>query len=426
MISFLRFWAKCNPPMNRWSLLLCFASTVALAQAAEKPAGPQPKLAVVPFAALSGDVPQRAGLKAAGMLSTEFKSSEAVQLVELKKDKAADQFTSSIETARKAVDEAKQLRGQKKFRLADEALGRAVAAYRFAAGGVTDIGEVVDAMALQSAVQFNTGRDEEGQKSLASALALAPARELPLAATSTLFSRVVAETRKSVQEAQKGSMQLESTPGGAAVFVDGVPLGSTPLLVREVPPGLHFWRILLPSGEQLGGAAEVASTKTTRVTAAASTKDPESRLLAQLSLNKLDGDVVTAAKEAAGAAQAELVVFGALSKKGKGLARDWFLYSASSNEVRRLPRTTFDTELLSAGMEFYNLAGQMVAKGNKAGEAVRLPMAVSPTFGSSGRKVAEARYGEKPGQEDNIDAAGDVKDEGARKPLEKRAPLKKK
>lgn len=411
--------------MNRWPLFLTLASTVALAQGADK-AAPQPKLAVVPFAALSGDVPQRAGLKAAGMLSTEFKSSEAVQLVELKKDKASDPFTSSIDTARKAVEEAKGHRAQKKFRLADEALGRAVAAYRFAAGGVADIGEVVDAMALQSAVQFNTGRDEDGQKNLTAALALAPDRELPLAATSALFARVVADTRKQVKEAQKGSMQLESTPSGAAVFVDGVPLGSTPLLVREVPPGLHFWRILLPSGEQVGGAADVVSAKTTRVTAAASTKDPESRLLAQLSLNKLDGEVVTAAKEAAGAAQADLVVFGALSREGKGLALDSFLYSASSNEVRRLPRSTFDTELLSAGMEFYNLAGQMVSKGIKAGEAVRLPMPVSPTFGSSGRKVAEARYGEKPGQDDTIDSGSEVKDEGARKPLEKRAPLKKK
>jgi hypothetical protein len=413
--------------MNRWPLFLCLASTLALAQAAEKPAGPQPKLAVVPFAALSGDVPTRAGLKAAGMLSTEFKSSEAVQLVELKKDKANDPFAASIETARKAVEEAKTLRSQKKFRLADEALGRAVAAYRFAAGGVTDIGEVVDALALQAAVQFNTGKDDEGQKNLTTALALAPSRELPLAATSQLFAKVVADIRKTVQEAQKGSMLLESTPSGAAAFVDGVPLGSTPLMVREVPPGLHYWRILLPSGEQLGGAAEVTNAKTTKVTASSSTKDPESRLLSQLALNKLDGDVVSAAKEAAGQVQADMLVFGALSKEGKGLTLDSFFYSASANEVRRLPRTTFDTELLSAGMEFYNLAGQMASKGPKAGESVRLPTPVSPTFGSSGKKVVEARYGEKPGQETAMDGAGtDVKDEGARKPLEKRSPLKKK
>jgi hypothetical protein len=275
-------------------------------------------------------------------------------------------------------------------------------------------------------VQFNTGRDEEGQKNLAAALALAPERELPLAATSPLFSKVVADTRKSVREAQKGSMMLESTPSGAAAFVDGVPLGSTPLMVREVPPGLHYWRILLPSGEQLGGAADVASTKTTKVTAATSTKDPESRLLSQLALNKLDGDVVTAAKEAAGQAQADMIVFGALSKEGKGLTLDSFFYSAAANEVRRLPRTTFDTELLSAGMEFYNLAGQMVSKGAKAGESVRLPTPVSPTFGSGGRKMAEARYGEKPGQDLAAESPDEKKDEGARKPLEKRSPLKKK
>ncbi len=197
-------------------LASCLVSVVAAAQ--DTPAAAPPKLGVLPFASLSGDVPARAGAKASGMLSTEFKNAEGLQWVDLRKGGGAEAVTTEALTdARKAVDDAKDLRKKKKFRLAGEALVKAVASYKANAAVVTDIGEVVDAYALLSAVQFNTGRDEEGQKSLATAVAFAPDRDLPLAATSPLFARVVADTRKAVKDAPKGSLQLETTPSGAAV-----------------------------------------------------------------------------------------------------------------------------------------------------------------------------------------------------------------
>lgn len=400
---------------------------LALAQT-EAPAAPAPKLVVVPFATLSGDVPPRAGLKAAGMLSTEFKSAETVQLLEAKRDAKADPAAEALGNARKAVASAVELRKKRKFRLAEEELTKALGLYKANAAGVLDIGEVVDAHALLSAVQYNTGRDEEGLKSLTAALSLAPDRELPLASTSSLFSRVVLETRRAVKTSPTGSLQVESLPSGA-LSVDAVPLGGTPLMVKEVPPGTHYWRVALPSGEVLGGVVDVSSGKVTKVSVAAESKDPEARLLSVLSQNKLDNELVSAAKEHAKGTQADLVVFGALSKEGKGLALDAFVFSAAGAEVRRLPRATFDTELLSAGMEFYNLAGQMAQKGAKVGEAVKLPSAVA-AGSSSGPKVADAKYGVQPGK----DVASDtevgpepVKDEGARKPVDsKRVPLKKK
>src|SRR5258708_26673544 len=116
-------------------------------------------------------------------------------------------------------------------------------------------------------VEYNTGGDEEGQKSLALALGLAPDRELPLGATSALFARVVAEMRKAVKDAPRSTVTLETVPSGAAAMIDGVALGNTPLQVKEVPPGLHFWRAALANGEVLGGAAEVPAGKAIKVTA---------------------------------------------------------------------------------------------------------------------------------------------------------------
>lgn len=420
-------------PMRALVSTLVFVSSVALAQgeAAAPAAGPAPKLAILPFAALGGDVPQRTGPKAAGMLTTEFKNVDAVQLIDTKKAAAADPWSDLLAAARKSVDEAKELRKKRKFRLADEALAKAIDGYKKGAPGVTDVAEVADAYALWSAVQYNTGRDEDGIKSLNTALAMAPDRDLPLAATSPLFARVVTDTRKGVKANAKNTLAVESSPAGGAVFVDGVPLGGSPLQVKEVPAGLHFWKVALANGETVGGVVDVVAGKPAKVMGASTTKDPESRMLSQLAQNKIDAELVSAAKEQAAALQADLLVFGALSKDGKGLALDAFLYVVASNEVRRLARTQFDGELLNAGMEFYNLAGALGQKGAKTGDLVKVPSAVVNGPAPSGTKLAEAKYGVQPGKEVALDGEPEAtpgKEDGPRKPLEtkSRAPLKKK
>lgn len=399
-------------------------------QVAQEPPATKPKLSVMPFAALTGDVPARAGTKAVGMLTTEFKSADSFTLVEAKKEKAAGGGDDSLEKARKDVADAKDLRTKKKFRLAEEALTRAIASYKAAVTALPELGEVVDAYALLAAVQYNTGRDDEGAKSLTQALTLAPERELPLAQTSALFNRVVTDARKAIKDGARGTLVIESSPANAPVLLDGLALGATPLTVRDVPPGLHFWRVTLPSGELAGGVVEVAANKTATAKGTSASKDPESRVLSSLSQNKVDADLVAAAKEHAKSAEAELVVFGALSREGKGLVLDSFLFASSSGEVRRLNRAQFDTELLSAGMEFYNLAGELAKKGDKTGEAVRVPSSVSLTLITGGiTRVAEAKYGVVPGSEslEGDGPAEPAKEEGPRKPLDgkRRGPLKR-
>lgn len=381
------------------------------------------------FAALSGDVPARAGAKAAAMLSTELRNTEAVQLVGAKRAPAADPHQGALEQARKSVQEAVELRGKRRFRLAEEALQKAIADYKSGAPGIAEMGELVDAFALLAAVQYNTGRDEEGLKSLSAALALAPSRELPLAKTSALFSRVVEDTRKGLAAGSKGTLLVESTPPGAAVAVDGVTAGSTPIEVREVPAGMHVWKVSLPSGDATGGVVEVSGGKQAKVAAQAAAKDPESRALAALSMNRLDAEVLAAVKEHAGAAGADLVLFGALAREGKGLGLDAFLYEVSNGQLKRLPRSSFDSDLLSAGLEFYRLAGQLSQKPSELGEPAKVPGPVASVPLPSGSRVAVAQYGVEAGKkEEPEEPAPAEKDEGPRVPLEpkKRTPLKKK
>jgi hypothetical protein len=159
--------------------------------------------------------------------------------------------------------------------------------------------------------------------------------------------------------------------------------------------------------------------------------DPESRMVIALSQNKIDDAVVKAAKEQAQAVNADLLFFGALSKEGKTLALDYFVLKVASGELKRLPKASFDTELLSAGMEFYNLVGKLAKEGLAVGKDTRIPGPVSNEFRSSGIKVAEAAYGVAPNKETKIDIDGvvpaDAKDTGKREPVEpkKREPLRR-
>lgn len=408
---------------------LSLLSLAAHAEDAPAAEGPKPKLAVVPFATLSADIPGRSAVKALGMLNQEFKSADTHVLVELRHANPQEAFAEPLAKALRTYDEARELRNRKKFRLADEGLTKAVAEYRSNAAGITDVAELVDALALLAAVEFNTGRDEDGAKNLAAALALAPDRELPLAQTSALFGRVVADARKALKAQPKGQLLMESVPSNAPVTLDGVSAGATPVLIADVPPGQHLWSAVLPNGELVGGMVEVTAGKQTKLQAAAENKTPEAKLLSSLAQNRIDADALAAAKDAAKAAEAELLVFGALARDGKDLRLNSFLYLASSGELRRLPETKFDGELLAAGMEFYNLVGEVKAKGDKVGEALKPPSAVStaPTMGGP-TKVADAKYGVVPGKDDTDVEGVPVTPPKAepKKPLGPRAPLKKK
>jgi hypothetical protein len=182
-----------------------------------------------------------------------------------------------------------------------------------------------------------------------------------------------------------------------------------------------------------GGVVDVVGGKQVVVKAVSVSKDPESRLLAAVAQNKIDADAVAAAKEFATSTQAELLVFGGLAMKaGKGLTLDSFVYSSASNEVRRLSRTAFDAELLNAGMEFYNLAGEVAKKGSQTGVLVMFPSSVSFELVGQASKMGEAKYGVVPGKVaatealETVDSKEPGKEDGPRKPLGPRAPLKKK
>jgi len=71
-----------------------------------------------------------------------------------------------------------------------------------------------------------------------------------------------------VKAADQGRVQVTSSPAGATVFMDGSSMGKTPLDLRDLPVGRHYFRLVSPSGEQeefiekfiVAGANEVEHT----------------------------------------------------------------------------------------------------------------------------------------------------------------------
>lgn len=63
----------------------------------------------------------------------------------------------------------------------------------------------------------------------------------------------------------RGTISVESQPAGAQVFVDGRPVGVTPLVGLELPAGSHVVRIDLDGYERWSSAIQVVTEKTVNV-----------------------------------------------------------------------------------------------------------------------------------------------------------------
>ena len=375
--------------------LLCAASLLpALARA-----DGGPKVAVVPFAPLSGDVPVQAGSKSASLLASELGNLGTLTSVDLgiEADEAAGK---ALQAARDAVAAAQAAEKKRKLGAAATAYRAAIAAYDSAAALLDTPTELSDAHVALGTALYLTGEDEQGSQELASALSLTPARAFAGEATSPLFTATVSKVREQVLSAEKAWLRIDSTPPGARAFLDGQELGRTPISVRDIPAGKHLWRVSLPTSRPIGGAVVLAPGAKQSVAAILGGMAPASRLIAALAGNRLDERVLASAKAASGASGVDILVFGALLARGQELVLEPFLYSPARNAVTRLPRKTFDAEMLSAGVELFKLAGEIGGRVQELGVAEKIGGRISAEaapFASAERtEKAYSSLSEKP------------------------------
>ncbi|WP_256568932.1 PEGA domain-containing protein [Myxococcus qinghaiensis] len=365
--------------MTRLALLLCLllgASSLAAPQRA-----PRKKVAVLPFQAVSGDVPARAGPRLAARLASEIHGMAGLALAEPAVAPVPDAQADALTAAQAAVQEAVTARAARDFTRAESALGRALDAYAANAPHLQDGAALADTYALRAAVRYAVGRDEEAASALTHALAVAPGRSLPLAATSPLFAHTVERVRAAHATQPRGVLRFESFPQGLEVLLDGASAGTTPVRVAQVPPGAHLWRATLPSGEPVGGIVEALPEREVTTAIQPPGTGASASLALALSGNQLDASALQAATTLGREASADLVVFGTLSRSGTGLALDAFVFAPGDSTPRRLPRVAMDLELLDAGEPLRALAAQLASRGVEAGLPEAVPL--SPTPGAS-------------------------------------------
>jgi tetratricopeptide (TPR) repeat protein len=376
------------------------------------------RVAVLPFQALSGDVPGRAGPRVTQRLATEVRGVASLELAE---PPAAESPPDGLAQARAAVKEAESRRQKHDFAGAEASLDQALDTYTTPAVAVAlpNGSELADAYALRAAVRYSQGRDEEAARALSSALTLSPGRDLPLASTSPLFARTVERVRAALQKQPRGSVRFVSVPPGVPVTLDGQSVTSAPVRVVEVPPGLHLWRAVLPSGEATGGLVEAISGKEVEVKVLPPGEGPGAVLAAALAGNRLDAAAVDAAAALGQTLRADLAVFGTVSRTSQGLALDAFLLAPGSKTLRRVPRIALDTDLLDAGPPLRELSAMLASRGAQLGEPVSVPVAPSAVPVPASRP-AQVKY---PVEEKPVSTPKPVTPTPERAPLTPRKPL---
>ncbi len=377
------------------------------------------KVAVAPFAPLSGDVPVRAGSKGAMLLAGELKNLGTVTPIEIPVE-PNEVASKALESARQAINVAQAAEKKRKFGAAASAYRAAILSYDAGAPLLLDPTELSDAHAALGIVLYLTGDDLGGARELSNAISLTPTRAFTGEATSPLFTATCRKLREKVLAGGKASLRVESTPPGAMVFFDGQEMGRTPLNLKDVPPGKHLWRVLLPSSEPVGGAITLAAGAKEKVAASLGGSAPVSQLIAALIGNKLDDKVLAHAKATAAASGADLLAFGAFFARGQDLVLETFLYSPARHAAARLPQKTFDTEMLSAGMELFKVAGEIGGRTEQLGAAEKVGTRISveaPPFASA--ELTEVAYA-LPGER-GIDRSDD---RGPRRPVDPNKNIK--
>jgi hypothetical protein len=350
----------------------------ALAALLALPALAETKVVVIPFAALQGDVPPKAGEKVAGLLAEELKGQEGVSS-EVGGQGEKETAEPTLRAAQADVARAIPLLDAGKPREAAKLLVGAVERMFGPAAALADANEIADALSLLARARFQAADDEGGTAALRAAVRIAPARELAAVKGSPRFARIAGE-EKDRGIADKAQLRVDSVPSGAGCEVDGHDLGRTSLLIQSVPAGEHLVKVSFPSGDVWAAKVTVTGKdEPTRVLANVGGVGPAGRVAGALSKNTISPVALAAAKEALGAAKADAVVFGGLSRGGKGLFLDAFVYGKDGS-LKRLPRATFDEELIGAGSDLAPAAAGFAAgssKEAKEGETIAREVRVS-------------------------------------------------
>jgi hypothetical protein len=289
-----------------------------------------------------------------------------------KKEKA-----SSSKEAAEALAQGQQLMDDLKFEDAVAALKKGIELAE-AEPATADFRDVDYALVRMAAGYVRMGEEKKAQQALFQVARLNPDYQLPEGQFPPVFRHEFEKAQKRAEKSAKGTLSIDG-PSGATAFLNGRDLGMLPVQQENVAVGMHYVRVEGAHGERFGQAVEVKASGA-KVHAAFSGGAAAAAVVAvELRVgSSLQPDTATRAAQVCKALDAEFLVVGYVSRAGeRRLAIGSALYSARRQGFARLKRFEFDEDVVTANVEAFQLADEVVSRVKAFESPDPLPLSLS-------------------------------------------------
>ncbi|MEM6531454.1 MAG: PEGA domain-containing protein [Myxococcota bacterium] len=319
------------------------------------PASAQDRVLIVPTLTLSPD---------AEAAATQFQS-ELISAVETRESLSAvlgDPLDSTaspksgrpraLPRTRRELADGKKLAEKLRIPQAIKQLERGLALFADAPDSVDDFDVVIEATLLLAEAYFRRGKDDLGRKRLADVARLRSTTELSSDRYPPLFINVWQEVRDQELARTRGTLAVEG-PAGASVTINGRRLGTAPLRITELVPGVHHVII---------GSAGSAQAKSIAVA-----EGREAKLSGEVSrsLDMFTTELQRAVRADGRSVRARLAVVSAVASSGNGYQIETLVGSIDSGEFQRLDSIELSRSLIGTTLEAKAIARQL--EGLRAG-----------------------------------------------------------
>jgi|GEM_PF-2131038 len=227
---------------------------------------------------------------------------------------------------------------------------------------ISDLAMLSEAHILLATAYFQDGEEDEADDNLSKAIHYAPQRKLSPRKYPPIFIRSYERAKFNVLRRPRARLEIKSGKN-AQIFLDGRPMGKSPLLLKDVLPGNHWVRAQSPGEDPIVKRLLVRSRKTIAVNLgeadgaeAASAPAETSGLVGAVSINEVTRSHVAQVQAVGRKRRVDFVLVGGINKSRTAYNVHSVLVNVKTGDVGRLTSVAFDLDLLTAQIEVYKLA----------------------------------------------------------------------
>lgn len=250
--------------------------------------------------------------------------------------------------------------------------GKAVELFEANLGDVEDYAVLKDALLRLGVAQLRAGFEDDALTTLKLWTTLEPEREISAEDFGEDAVEVVNKERRRAKKRGYGSLEIDSTPQGATVLLDGKEVGTTPVKLDNITPGLHY--VVVRKSDAL--------TKVERVSVRGKKKKEQlvlnlekgsenpnltggpmfyNELVGRLSRAEVDESLVPYLKELTARTGASHVAFTVIEKAEGKYKATAFVFSAAEDKICVLEPEPFATDLSDSTLHAHALSLKIVA-----------------------------------------------------------------